>query len=65
MPLSRAFALMVRKYNSNRLDQNKPYMPADPWKLPGAEKEKRRHAKNYAAMYETFVPKPGWNIADQ
>jgi hypothetical protein len=35
------------------------------WKLLETGKERREHAKNYAAMYASYVPKPGWSIADQ
>lgn len=40
------------------------YLP-DRWKRPGVGKEKRAKAKDYAAMYDSFVPKPNWTIADQ
>lgn len=35
------------------------------WKLIGTGREKRDHAKNYAAMYASYVSKPDWLIADQ
>jgi hypothetical protein len=34
------------------------YLP-NRWKRPGVGKEKRAKAKDYAAMYDSFVPKPG------
>lgn len=41
------------------------FLPADPFKRPGVGIEKREQAKNYAAMYDSYVPRPGWTIADQ
>jgi hypothetical protein len=54
---------IIRSINGiDRADE--VYLP-DRWKRPGVGKEKRAKAKDYAAMYDSFVPKPNWTIADQ
>jgi hypothetical protein len=40
------------------------FMQLTQWKR-STGKEERKHAKNYAKLYASFIPSPGWSIADQ
>jgi hypothetical protein len=53
--------------SSDCLDNTEPlrYENAGKFKFAGADKEKRSGAKDYASMYRTYDPRPGWYIADQ
>jgi hypothetical protein len=43
------------------------YVSANTWDIPVDDdmREKRSGAKDYASQYASFVPRPGWTIADQ